>query len=98
MVNVLMIDETDNVATVLEAVASGTKVSVATAGDTVDVVVKDDIPYGHKFALTAIARGTPVRKYGSSIGDALSDIAAGEHVHMHNVAGGRLRGDASTRG
>jgi len=94
VVNVLMIDETDNVATVLEPVASGTKVSVATAGGSVDVVVKNDIPYGHKFALTAIARGTPVRKYGSSIGDALSDIAAGEHVHMHNVAGGRLRGDA----
>jgi hypothetical protein len=32
-------------------------------------------------------------KYGSPIGHASSDIAAGAHVHTHNVASDRGRGD-----
>lgn len=42
------------------------------------------IPFGHKAALVAIAAGAPVRKYGVVIGHAMTDIAAGEHVHVHN--------------
>ncbi|MFP1528497.1 SAF domain-containing protein [Escherichia coli] len=40
---------------------------------------------GHKFALTDIAKGANVIKYGLPIGYALADIAAGEHVHAHNT-------------
>jgi len=32
-------------------------------------------------------------KYGSPIGTATSDIAAGAHVHLHNLASARGRGD-----
>jgi hypothetical protein len=32
-------------------------------------------------------------KYGSTIGTATDDIQPGEHVHTHNVASGRGRGD-----
>ena len=44
------------------------------------------VPFGHKVALCAIARGAPVIKYGVVIGHATADIAAGEHVHVHNLA------------
>jgi altronate dehydratase small subunit len=32
-------------------------------------------------------------KYGSVIGTAIADIEAGSHVHTHNVASTRGRGD-----
>ena len=44
------------------------------------------IPFGHKIALVPIAAGEQVRKYGQTIGLALRDIAAGEHVHTDNTA------------
>lgn len=45
----------------------------------------DAIPRGHKFALTAISAGSLVTKYGATIGRARQDIAAGAHVHSHNL-------------
>ena len=47
------------------------------------VEVRDD---GHKYALRPIAAGENVIKYGMPIGHATRDIAAGEHVHTHNLA------------
>lgn len=43
------------------------------------------IPRGHKLATTAIAKGAPVIKYAQTIGYAAQDIAAGAHVHDHNL-------------
>ncbi len=43
------------------------------------------IPVGHKLATAAIAAGDPIRKYDQIIGFASEPIAAGEHVHVHNV-------------
>jgi len=43
---------------------------------------------GHKYARCAIAAGAPVIKYGLPIGHATCPIAAGEHVHVHNLATG----------
>ncbi|MEV4649499.1 altronate dehydratase family protein [Saccharopolyspora sp. NPDC049357] len=48
--------------------------------------ITNTVPSGHKVATTAIAEGAAVRKYGQIIGFASRDIAAGEHVHTHNVA------------
>src|SRR5262245_32696339 len=53
----------------------------------------EPIPRGHKIALRAIHAGDRVIKYGSPIGTASSEIAAGAHVHTHNVASARGRGD-----
>ena len=47
-----------------------------------NVEVRED---GHKYALRAIAAGENVIKYGMPIGHATKTIAAGEHVHVHNV-------------
>lgn len=44
------------------------------------------IPYGHKIAVRALAPGDPVIKYGHRIGLAAGPIAAGEHVHSHNLS------------
>ncbi|WP_454766076.1 UxaA family hydrolase [Cupriavidus campinensis] len=43
------------------------------------------VPAGHKIAARAIASGEAVRKYDTVIGVADRDIAAGDHVHSHNL-------------
>ena len=48
-----------------------------------NVEIRDD---GHKYARCPIAAGAAVVKYGMPIGHATHDIAAGEHVHVHNLA------------
>nr|WP_315228107.1 altronate dehydratase family protein [uncultured Limnohabitans sp.] len=50
------------------------------------VTVSGLVPPGHKVATCAIAKGQPVRRYDQIIGMATRDIAAGEHVHTHNLA------------
>jgi len=47
-----------------------------------NVEVRDN---GHKYALKPIKAGEHIIKYGMPIGHATVDIAAGEHVHTHNV-------------
>ena len=86
---VLVISARDNVATALQPLQSG---QVVDAGGT-SVTVVEPIAPGHKIALTDIAVGQPVIKYGSPIGTASAAIAAGAHVHTHNVASSRGRGD-----
>ena len=44
------------------------------------------VPPGHKIAIRAIPQGAEILRYGQVIGHASMDIAAGEHVHTHNVA------------
>ena len=85
----LVISDRDNVATALEALEPGRALDLN--GRT--VTVTERIPPGHKIALTPIAVGEPVIKYGSSIGTAVAHITPGSHVHVHNVASGRGRGD-----
>ena len=43
------------------------------------------VPPGHKVAVRAIAEGAPVRRYNQIIGTAKQPIAAGQHVHTHNL-------------
>src|SRR5579863_4814572 len=59
-----------------------------TPGTTLDlnqVGVRQKIPAGHKIAIRAIAAGASVRRYGQIIGFATEAIAAGDHVHVHNL-------------
>ncbi len=88
MTDVIVISPADNVATALDVLAPGQ--ILADAGG---VTVREPIPRGHKVALRAIAAGAPVVKYGSSIGTATAEIPAGAHVHTHNLASARGRGD-----
>ncbi|PSR22529.1 MAG: fumarylacetoacetate hydrolase [Sulfobacillus acidophilus] len=63
-----------------------------------NVTVRDPIPFGHKVALVPMAVGDAVVKYGEQIGVASRPIAAGDHVHTHNVESVRGRGDLSVEG
>ena len=45
------------------------------------LVLRERVPQGHKVALTDIATGAPVLRYGISIGHAMKAIAAGSWVH-----------------
>jgi len=57
------------------------------AGQSVDgLMLRCAVPAGHKVALRDIAKGDMVLKFAQSIGTAAQDIAAGEHVHSHNLA------------
>jgi altronate hydrolase len=58
-----------------------------------DFAVRGLIPAGHKVATHAIAAGEPVRRYNQIIGFASKPIAAGEHVHTHNLDMGPDKGD-----
>jgi altronate dehydratase len=85
----IVITPRDNVATALEPLDAGREIEIA--GEVIGVL--ESVPRGHKIALRRIAAGEPVLKYGSAIGTAIVAIAAGAHVHTHNVASGRGRGD-----
>lgn len=89
----LVISARDNVATALEMLEPGRALDL---GGRL-VTVRDRIPPGHKVAIDSIASGQEVLKYGSAIGTAVTDIAVGAHVHTHNVASSRGRGDLGAR-
>ena len=50
-----------------------------------NIILKEDIDRGHKFALKSIKNGEKIIKYGEVIGRAVCDIMPGEHVHTHNM-------------
>jgi hypothetical protein len=85
----LQLKDGDNVAVCLHPVAAGVELVFGAQRVTATMA----IPAGHKIALRPIAPGELVCKYGQTIGMAGSAIAAGEHVHVHNVEGTRGRGD-----
>ena len=84
MANFIKIHNDDNVAVALETIAQNTVLDV----DGVTVTTQMEIPAGHKFALTDISTGTPIIKYGFSIGNAVADVKKGEWIHTHNLKTG----------
>lgn len=80
--NAVLIDPRDNVATVTEEVAAGASVAWPGGG----LRASESVPFGHKVAISAIAPGEVVRKYGHPIGRAAGAIEPGEWVHTHNLA------------
>ncbi len=77
MQKLIQIHPRDNVAVAAVPLQQGESLAAVTA--------RQEIPFGHKLALRDIAAGEDVIKYGYPIGRALCGIAAGEHVHTHNV-------------
>ena len=71
------LDPSDNVVTATRPLEAGTAIESTTT--------RALIPSGHKVATVDIARGAAIRKYAQLIGYASEDIAAGDHVHSHNV-------------
>ena len=75
MNKLLKLNPIDEVAVALQDIKAGEQLEVE--GQV--LTAKYDISHGHKIALTAIAKGQPVVKYGFPIGKATADIAVGEH-------------------
>ena len=71
------LDPSDNVVTATRPLEAGTVLD--------GVATRALIPSGHKVATADIAAGGEIRKYAQLIGYAAQDIAAGDHVHTHNV-------------
>ena len=57
------------------------------------VPVRGFIPSGHKIALQPLDLDQVVRRYGQIIGFASRPIAAGEHIHTHNLKLGEVARD-----
>jgi len=49
------------------------------------IKLADTIGFGHKIAIHRIEKGAKILKYGLPIGSATQTIAAGNHVHVHNL-------------
>ena len=72
---------------VIEGIKAGTELTgwIMAQDRTVAMKVLNDIPIGHKIALTDLAVGDSVIKYGANIGKVVAAIKKGEHVHVHNL-------------
>lgn len=91
----ILIDERDHVATAFVPLAAGSSLRVQAGDACHDVVLREPIAPGHKFAVVDISSGAQVMKYAASIGRASQAIRAGDHVHLHNLESLRGRGDKS---
>ncbi len=80
----------DNVATALRDLAAGEVVEL----DGLRIRVGEPVPLCHKLALADLAPGDAVLKYGQPIGVVTAAVAAGGHVHVHNMQSARGRGIA----
>lgn len=78
---VIRIDDRDNVAVALRPIVAGTHVNVSEES----IVARQDIPAGHKLALTSFEPDQAVTKYGVPIGLATTPIAVGDWIHSHNL-------------
>lgn len=75
--SLLRIHPADSVGVALRLIAAGERI--------VGLAIADPVPQGHKVALVEIPAGSLVCKYGQPIGRARTAIAAGQHVHTHNL-------------
>jgi len=80
--NIVVLAAEDNVGVALRDIEAH-EAARATGGET--IVAQEAIPLGHKVALTPIAPGDAIVRFGVPVGLATAVIAAGELVHVHNV-------------
>lgn len=88
MIHVVLHDAADTVAVaVVEGIKAGTALTAWIMDDdrTVTLTALDDIPMGHKIAMTDLATGDTVIKYGVDIGKVVAPARRGQHAHVHNI-------------
>ena len=78
----IRLNNSDNVVVARDDISAGTEIPEE------KLTCRDQIPFGHKVAVSAIKSEQAVKKYGQIIGFASKDIQPGEHVHTHNVSMG----------
>jgi len=79
---VLVLSPADNVGVACRPIAAGEALIVGGWA----LSARNPVPRAHKIALRPIAKGEKVVRSGVPIGSATATIAAGEHVHTHNLA------------
>jgi altronate dehydratase len=79
-VSLVVLYEGDDVAVATAGLVAGTSIP---ARGMSELTLRTDVPAGHKVALRDLQSGKLVRKYGQVIGRTLTDVRAGEHVHVH---------------
>lgn len=80
----------DNVGIALRDIAAG---SAALTFGGISLDAAELILQGHKIALSDIASGGPITRFGMTVGVAKAPIARGQLVHVHNVASRYLNND-----
>lgn len=86
--HLLVHDKRDNVGVVVvEGLTAGTDMLCVVTEDNSDfrLVVEDDVPIGHKVALSDLEVDDTAIKYGQDIGRIVQATAKGRHVHTHNM-------------
>ena len=78
----IRLNPADNIVIALRDLGSGSTVP------DVAVPLAGPVSRGHKIAARAVAQGENVIRYGQIIGVATRPIAAGEHIHTHNLGMG----------
>ncbi len=84
----LVHDKKDNVGVVVvEGIESGAELLCVVTEDDSDfkLTAEQDVPIGHKIALTDLVVGDTAIKYGTDIGRIVAAVGKGEHVHTHNL-------------
>ncbi len=92
-IDAIVLKDVDNVATAVQNLTEGQTANTRLDRELVAVAIKQDIPYGHKFAFRDIKKGEDILKYGEVIGRATADIPQGTHAHVQNIESLRGRGD-----
>jgi (2R)-sulfolactate sulfo-lyase subunit alpha len=87
MIGFIRHNKVDQVGVAVKDLKEGETVEGWTMEDdsTLSVTARQDIPLGHKIAVSARAKGDVVLKYGVSIGIASESFEVGDHVHTHNL-------------
>ncbi len=86
----LVHNEGDHVGVAVQDVEPGERRAVYMDSDrAITITVKEAIPLGHKVALVDLDEGRDVIEYGVRIGLTREPVAAGQHVHVHNIRSAR---------
>ncbi len=84
----LVHDHDDNVGVVVvEGLTAGTEMLCVVTHDnsSFKLTAEDDVPIGHKIALTDLEEGATAIKYGEDIGKFIAGVKKGRHVHTQNL-------------
>ena len=79
----LKLHDRDNVAIAIQALEAGRVID--------DMVIKTEVPLGHKVATVSLRSGDRIYKWGVPIGTTTVEISAGDHVHLHNMKSDYLK-------
>ncbi|MFV0560321.1 MAG: UxaA family hydrolase [Enterococcus sp.] len=82
MKKIMQLHPEDNVVVALCPIEKGETIEIEHVQP---LIISEDIPQGHKIALTDLTATEDIIKYGAPIGHATEEITRGQWLHTHNV-------------